>query len=53
MDLALNNGDVDLALGMLRSITPKQPCYVEAKEKMANIYLQARRDIRLYIGCYR
>ncbi|XP_039093106.1 tetratricopeptide repeat protein 21A isoform X1 [Hyaena hyaena] len=53
VDLALNNGDVDMALGMLRSITPKQPCYVEAKEKMANIYLQAHKDIRLYIGCYR
>ncbi|XP_058585434.1 tetratricopeptide repeat protein 21A isoform X2 [Neofelis nebulosa] len=53
VDLALSSGNVDVALSMLRNITPKQPFYVEAKEKMANIYLQTRKDIRLYIGCYR
>uniref|UniRef100_A0A673TMP0 Tetratricopeptide repeat domain 21A n=1 Tax=Suricata suricatta TaxID=37032 RepID=A0A673TMP0_SURSU len=53
VDLALSNGNVDMALSMLRNITPKQPCYVEAKEKMADIYLQTRKDTSLYIGCYR
>ncbi|XP_032203773.1 tetratricopeptide repeat protein 21A isoform X2 [Mustela erminea] len=53
VDLALSKGNVDMALSMLRNITPKQPCYTEAKEKMANIYLQTRKDTRLYIGCYR
>nr|XP_012597615.1 tetratricopeptide repeat protein 21A isoform X6 [Microcebus murinus] len=53
VDLALSKGNVDMALSVLRGITPKQPCYVEAMEKMANIYLQTRKDIRLYIGCYR
>ncbi|XP_049484935.1 tetratricopeptide repeat protein 21A isoform X1 [Panthera uncia] len=53
VDLALSSGNVDVALSMLRNITPKQPFYVEAKEKMANIYLQTRKDICLYIGCYR
>lgn len=53
VDLALSSGNVDVALSLLRNITPKQPFYVEAKEKMANIYLQTRKDIRLYIGCYR
>ncbi|KAM5281394.1 tetratricopeptide repeat protein 21A isoform 2-T2 [Ctenodactylus gundi] len=53
VDLALSNGNVDMALGMLRDITPKQPCYMEAREKMASIYLHIRRDPRLYIGCYR
>ncbi|XP_021562079.1 tetratricopeptide repeat protein 21A [Carlito syrichta] len=52
VDLALSKGNVDMALTMLRSITPKQPCYTEAMEKMASIYLQTRKDIRLYIGCY-
>ncbi|XP_037004098.2 tetratricopeptide repeat protein 21A isoform X1 [Artibeus jamaicensis] len=52
VDLALSKGNVDMALSMLRNITPKQPCYMEAKEKMANIYLQTRRDVGLYIGCY-
>ncbi|XP_049622407.1 tetratricopeptide repeat protein 21A [Suncus etruscus] len=53
VDLALSKGNVDMALSMLRNITPKQPCYTEAKEKMANIYLKNRKDVRLYIGCYR
>ncbi|XP_057561624.1 tetratricopeptide repeat protein 21A isoform X2 [Hippopotamus amphibius kiboko] len=53
VDLALSKGNADLALNMLRNITPKQPCYTEAKEKMASIYLQTRKDARLYIGCYR
>lgn len=52
VDLALSKGNVDLALSMLRGITPKQPCYMEAKEKMASIYLHTRKDRRLYIGCY-
>ncbi|XP_044610631.2 tetratricopeptide repeat protein 21A isoform X2 [Equus asinus] len=52
-DLALSKGNVDMALSILRNITPKQPCYTEAREKMASIYLQTRKDIRLYIGCYR
>ncbi|XP_020826210.1 tetratricopeptide repeat protein 21A isoform X1 [Phascolarctos cinereus] len=53
VDLALSKGNVEMALGMLRNITPKQPYYTEAKEKMAHIYLHTRKDIRLYIGCYR
>ncbi|XP_066100524.1 tetratricopeptide repeat protein 21A isoform X2 [Saccopteryx bilineata] len=53
VDLALSKGSVDMALNMLKSITPRQPCYREAKEKMASIYLQSRKDIGLYIECYR
>ncbi|XP_072455055.1 tetratricopeptide repeat protein 21A isoform X4 [Notamacropus eugenii] len=53
VDLALSKGNVEMALGMLRNITPKQPYYTEAKEKMAHIYLHTRKDIRLYISCYR
>ncbi|XP_013001804.1 tetratricopeptide repeat protein 21A isoform X2 [Cavia porcellus] len=53
VDLALSKGNVDLALSMLKDITSKQPCYMEAKEKMASIYLQNRKDTYLYIGCYR
>ncbi|XP_037703418.1 tetratricopeptide repeat protein 21A isoform X2 [Choloepus didactylus] len=53
VDLALSKGNVDVALSMLRNITPRQPCYTEAKEKMASIYLQTCKDVHLYIGCYR
>ncbi|XP_044280930.1 tetratricopeptide repeat protein 21A [Varanus komodoensis] len=52
VDLALSKGEVDLALTMLRNVTPNQPYYTEVKEKMAQIYLLIRKDKRLYIGCY-
>ncbi|KAL0593486.1 Tetratricopeptide repeat protein 21A [Plecturocebus cupreus] len=53
VDLVLSKDNVDMALTMLRNITPKQSGYMEAREKMANIYLQTLRDRHLYIGCYR
>lgn len=52
-DLALLRSNTDLALSMLRNITPEQPYYIQAKEKMADIYLNHRKDKRLYISCYR
>ncbi|KAH9507420.1 Tetratricopeptide repeat protein 21B [Bulinus truncatus] len=52
-DLTLARGDVEMALGMLRNITPDQPYFVEAREKMADIYLNHRKDKRLYASCYR
>ena len=41
------------ALAMLRNITPDQPYFVQAREKMAEIYLHHRKDKRLYASCYR
>lgn len=52
-DLALRRGDTELALSMLRNITPEQPYYIQAKEKMADIYLNHRKEKRLYASCYR
>lgn len=52
-ELAIAQGNVEQALTMLRNITPEQPYFVHAKEKMADIYLQHRRDKKLYAGCYR
>ena len=52
-DLALNRGDIEMALGMLRNITPEQAYFVQAREKMAEIYLHHRKDKRLYASCYR
>lgn len=52
-DLAIAQGDVKHALTMLRNITPEQPYFVQAKEKMADIYLQYRKDKKLYAACYR
>ena len=52
-DLALARNDVEGALAMLRGITPDQPYFVQAREKMADIYLNHRKDKRLYASCYR
>ncbi|XP_036900451.1 tetratricopeptide repeat protein 21B [Sturnira hondurensis] len=52
-DLALAHGDVERALGMLRNITAEQTYFIEAKEKMADIYLKHRKEKMLYITCYR
>uniref|UniRef100_A0A8D0L119 Tetratricopeptide repeat domain 21B n=1 Tax=Sphenodon punctatus TaxID=8508 RepID=A0A8D0L119_SPHPU len=52
-DLALAQGDVERALTMLRNVTPDQPYFVQVKERMAEIYLQYRKEKRLYASCYR
>ncbi|XP_044274364.1 tetratricopeptide repeat protein 21B [Varanus komodoensis] len=52
-DLSLVQGDIEAALTMLRNITPEQNYYIQAKEKMAEIYLVHRRDKKLYVSCYR
>ncbi|CAD5116982.1 DgyrCDS5817 [Dimorphilus gyrociliatus] len=52
-DLALARGDVEGALAMLRNVAPDQAYFVQAREKMAEIYLNYRKDKRLYASCYR
>lgn len=52
-ELSLARGDVEMALTMLRNISPGQPYFVQAREKMADIYLNHRKDKRLYASCYR
>ncbi|XP_063424970.1 tetratricopeptide repeat protein 21B-like [Mytilus trossulus] len=52
-ELSLARGDMEMALGMLRNVAPDQPYYVQAREKMADIYLHHRKDKRLYASCYR
>ncbi len=41
-DLALEKGDTETALNILRTVGPEQPYFVQAKEKMAQIYLHDR-----------
>lgn len=53
VDLALAKNMVDTALSMLRSVEPGQPNYLEAKQKMAAIYLDRKKNKNLYIACYR
>ena len=53
VDLLLSRNDIETALVLLKKIEPSQPYYVEAREKMANIYLNFRKDKRLYISTYK
>jgi tetratricopeptide repeat protein 21B len=53
VDLLLSRGDIDNALTLLKKIEPSQPYYVEAREKMALIYLNYRKDKRLYVATYK
>ncbi len=53
VDLLLSRGDVENALVLLKKIEPSQPYYLEAREKMASIYLNHRKDKRLFIATYK
>ncbi|XP_028966731.1 tetratricopeptide repeat protein 21B-like [Galendromus occidentalis] len=52
-ELALSRGNVDQALALLQAIGPEESYYLDARERMANIYLQYRKDTKLYVTCYR
>lgn len=52
-DLALMRGDVEQALSMLRSVGPQQHYYLQARDKMASIYLNNLKDKRMFASCYR
>ena len=41
-NLALGRGDTDHALTMLRGVTEDKPYFIQAKEKMAEIYFTHR-----------
>ncbi|XP_016092333.1 tetratricopeptide repeat protein 21B-like [Sinocyclocheilus grahami] len=53
VDLALARDDVDAAVVMLQNILPTESTYIQAREKMAHIYLERKHNEKLYITCYR
>uniref|UniRef100_A0A8C1MAG8 Tetratricopeptide repeat domain 21A n=1 Tax=Cyprinus carpio TaxID=7962 RepID=A0A8C1MAG8_CYPCA len=53
VDLALARDDVDAAVVMLQNILPTESTYVQAREKMARIYLERKHNEKLYITCYK
>jgi tetratricopeptide repeat protein 21B len=53
VDLMLSRGDIDNAILSLKKIDSSQPYYIEAREKIAGIYLKYRKDNRLYIATYK
>ncbi|THD28846.1 Tetratricopeptide repeat protein 21B [Fasciola hepatica] len=52
-ELVLAQGDHEAALTSLRSVRPENAYYVQARQHMANIYLQHRKEKKLYAACYR
>ena len=52
-ELALQRGETDTALNILMTIGSEQPYFIQAKEKMAHIYLNYRKDKKMYAMCYR
>ncbi|XP_065115136.1 tetratricopeptide repeat protein 21B [Paramisgurnus dabryanus] len=53
VDLALARDDVDAAVVLLKKIQPHESAYIQAREKMAHIYLKKNNNKMLYIACYR
>ena len=53
VDLAIKRGDINKAIETLMQIKSDQAYYLQAREKLAEIYLKHRRDKKLYIKIYR
>jgi tetratricopeptide repeat protein 21B len=53
VDLALKRGDINRAIETLLQIPSDQPHYIQAREKLADVYLKYRRDKKLYIKTYK
>merc|ERR1719393_55306 len=51
--LAIEKGEMDQALNMLRSIKPDHPQFATAKAAMADIYIKHRKDKKAYARCYK
>ena len=51
-DMAIERGDIDGAVKILSNISSGQQFYLQGKEKLALIYLNLRKNKRLYISCY-
>jgi len=51
--LAIEKGEVDQALNMLRSLKPEHPQFAMAKAAMADIYMKHRKDKKAFARCYK
>jgi len=51
--LAIEKGEIDQAINMLKSMKADHPQYATAKAAMADIYLKHRKDKRAYARCYK
>jgi len=53
VDLSIKRGDINQAIENLIQIKSDQAYYVQAREKLAEIYLKHRRDKKLFIKTYK
>lgn len=51
-NVAVQRGDIDGAISTLRAVRPGVPYHIQAKELMAKIYLQQRKDKRNFVAVY-
>ncbi|KAI3382363.1 hypothetical protein SNEBB_006716 [Seison nebaliae] len=52
VDLTLSRGNTDVAINMLKRIQSNQTYYVDARERLARIYLEKKNDKNAYINTY-
>ena len=52
-DLSLNRGDTQQAISALRAVPPENQYYMQARHKMADIYLNHLHDKRMFATVYR
>lgn len=52
-ELFLQQGNVNRCIDLLQRIKPEQPYYLQAKTKMADVYLHQRKDRLGFAQCYK
>ncbi|XP_031631527.1 tetratricopeptide repeat protein 21B-like [Contarinia nasturtii] len=52
-DIALQQGKIDKVLHYLKNIQPGQPYYMQAKNKLAYVYLNHKKDRILFAQCFK
>ena len=52
-DLAIASGNTEQALAALKAVTPDHAHYIQARRKMADIFLKHQKNKEQYIQCYK
>jgi len=48
----IENGEIDKALSLLRTVQPEQSHYVESRKLMAEVFFSYRPNNELYTNCF-
>ncbi|KAI8924973.1 hypothetical protein BC831DRAFT_463081 [Entophlyctis helioformis] len=51
-ETSIAKGDIETGLNILGSVRPDQPYYLDAKSRMADVYLKYKNDRKSYARCY-